>query len=56
MTANIKQDDFLVGNQNSKGDAIAVGDADGLNALKVSSELVIFQMRLEWIVFKITEY
>ena len=55
MTADIEQDDFLVGNQNRKGNSIAVGYADGLNAFEIPSELVIFQVWLEWIFFQFTQ-
>jgi hypothetical protein len=55
MAADIKQYDFLVGNDNGKGYAIAVGDADGLNTFEIPSELVIFQVWLEWIFFQFTQ-
>lgn len=51
MAADVKQDDFLIGNHDGKGDAVAVGDADGLNTFEIPSELVIFQVWLEWIFF-----
>jgi len=55
MAADIKQYDFLVGNHNGKGYAIAVGDADGLNTSEIPSELVIFQVWLEWILFQFAQ-
>jgi hypothetical protein len=39
MTADIKQNDFSVGNHNGKGDALAVSNTDSLNTFEVSTDL-----------------
>ena len=44
MTADVQQDNFLIGNDDGQGDAIAVDDADGLNAFKLAAGMVIGKM------------
>lgn len=56
MTANIKQNNFSVSNDNGKRDSITVGNADGLNIFKISTKLMIFQVWLKWIVFEVSKY
>ena len=56
MTANIKQNNFSVSNDNGKRDSITVGNADGLNIFKISTKLMILQVWLKWIAFQISKY
>lgn len=37
MTADIQQDDFLIGNDDGQGGAITVDDADSLNAFELAA-------------------
>jgi len=55
MAADIEQNNFFVCNFKRKDDAVAVGDADGLDAFQFAAEGMVFQVRLERVAFQITQ-
>ena len=55
MATDIQQDDLLLRNDDSQCDAIAIGDADGLNAFELAAKVIVFQVGLERVALQIAE-
>ena len=49
MAANIEQQDFVLGDLQRQGGAVAVSQADGLHALEFASQGVQAQAGFEWV-------
>jgi len=47
MAADVEEDDLLVGDHDSQGNPVAVGDAHRLDSLQFTRQMVISQVGLE---------
>ena len=54
MAADVEQDDFLFGDEKSEGDPVTEGERHCLGSFQLAGEVVIPEVRLERIIFKIT--
>jgi len=55
MTADIKQMDFMISNQEGQGKTVAGGDADCLHTLELATKVMVSKMRLKRVTLQITE-
>lgn len=56
MAAHIEEDDFLFGEQKSKGNAVVVGETDGVAACEPATQGMQVQMGLERIRLQVLEH
>ena len=56
MAADIKENDFLLGDQDGKGKAVAMGETDSVATLQSAAQGMQFQMRLKRVCLQIAEH
>ena len=56
VAADIKQDDFLVRNQEGQRNAVAVGKADGVTTAEFAAQGMQFQVGLKGILLQVVDH